>query len=267
MFLSGKDRRRGYWLGFLLLMGSCHSKDALPELTPYTAVFVRVNDHSKSDDRIIRSADDFCTIRTDYNSFTHTSDKRFKWVVNGEKIHVSSLSEFKINAHEGLDTMYFIHPDKKGREMILCDLRKGERYVITYNTCCSDFYFRTEGKNDNDRLVEFYLTAPAKNIRLIGGVGFEAAVLKPQKQITLKGDYMRSPLFPNRYRIFVEPFRPAHKDSTIARVIDAVTKKELVPFKDADKKLVDFQYIFLNNDRLRLTVDPLKNSVKVDRIK
>jgi hypothetical protein len=211
---------------------------------------------------------DYCIIKTNYKSFDFPPDRSFSWNMNGHHITVDSLKEYKVKTYIGLDTVFFSNPSRKDREFILCDLQKGERYEIYYNSCCSDFYFWKENKARGDkRSVEFQMTGKLNNKKLIGGVSHEAAFFNNNEPFTLTGDFMRSPMFPNRYEIFVEEFEPWSKDSTIARIVDPVTKKELGAFRDLEKKLLDFQYIFLDNDRLGILVDSENLTVKVERVK
>jgi hypothetical protein len=211
---------------------------------------------------------DYCTIKTNYKSFYVPSDRGFTWTINGHALTVDSLKEFKVKTYQGLDTLFFSNPSRKTIEFILCDLTKGERYEIYYNSCCSDFYFWKEDKSGRDnRVVEFQMTGRLGNKKLIGGVSNEAAFLNDNKAFALTGDFMRSPMFPNRYKIFVEEFEPWSEDSTIARIINPVTKKELRAFKDLEQKLIDFQYIFLDNDKLRILVNANDLTVKVERVK
>src|SRR5687768_12295727 len=208
-------------------------------------------------------SDHFCTVKVDYMSFDFPGDRNFTWIINGHHLKVDSVNqEFEVKTYEGLDTVYFVKPGRKINEVMLCDLSKGERYEISYNTCCSDFNFWKEDRTGRDtRSVDFHLIGKSIAKQLIGGVGFEAAYLSADKHVTLNGDFMRSPMFPNRCQIFVEEFVPWHEDSTIARIIDPVTKNEIGPFKDADKKVVDFQYIFVDNDKLIIKVESKRLSV------
>jgi hypothetical protein len=177
---------------------------------------------------------DYCIVKTNYESFDY--DKDFTWMINGHEITVDSLKEFKVKTHGALDTLVFNNTSRRTKEIILCDLTKGERYEIFYNSCCSDFYLWKESKQGREkRSVEFKMNGKPKGKKLIGGVSFEAAFLKVGSTVTLTGDYMRSPMFPNRYKIFVQEFEPWSEDSTIARIINPRTKKDLGAFKDSNK--------------------------------
>ncbi|NOS91932.1 MAG: hypothetical protein HOP30_08420 [Cyclobacteriaceae bacterium] len=211
---------------------------------------------------------DYCTIKINYKSFDYPRDREFTWMMNGHHVSVDSLKEFAVKTYEGLDTIFFNHPTRRKNEFMLCDLTKGQRYEIYYNSCCSDFYFWKEGKSGADkRFVEFQMTGNRKDKKRIGGVSNEAAFLTANKAFSLTGDYMRSPMFPNRYHVFVEEFEPWHEDSTIARIINPVTRKEGKAFKHSNQKLIDFQYVFLDNDSLRVSVDSNDLTVKVERVK
>jgi len=220
------------------------------------------NDQSAATQAIPR---DYCIIKTNWKSFRDTS-KKFTWTINGHEITVDSAKEFKVATHAGLDTVIFFKTLDGAPEIILCDLVKRELYQIYYNMCCDDFNFYNVHTRHRNQVVEFELKEEYSNTKLIGGVDSEAGFLKAGKPISLTGDYARSAMFPNRYRVFVQAFVPWHEDSTLDRVINPLTRNELRPFKDPDQKLIDFQYIFLDSDTLRILVDS-KSRVSVERIK
>lgn len=208
---------------------------------------------------------DYCIVTTNFGSFEHPPDRHFTWIIDGYKITVDSLKEFKVKTYGGLDTVIFHNTSRNKTEVILCDLTKSERYEIFYNSCCSDFFLWKEHNRGSERSVEFKMNETPKGMKLIGGVSFEAAFLKAGEAITLTGDYMRSPMFPNRYEVFVQEYEPWPEDRTIARIINPITRKELSAFKNQDTKLIDFQYIFLDNEKLQVLVDD-KTGVSVARI-
>jgi hypothetical protein len=216
---------------------------------------------------------DFCIVRLDLNSFPNKSDSRkFNWTINNQEIVIDSITEFNIKVYEGFDTIHFRNPREQSDDLILCDLEKGGKYLIYFNPCCSAFNFE-KVKMPSDTVsekksVEFHLTSDDKKRRLIGGLGRTAAFLKPQQGVVLTGDYWASAMEPQRYRIFVQDFAIPKKDSAIlAIVVDPVTQKEICKSKSIDKKLVNFQYFFLNNDKLKITIDPMKDSIRIDRLK
>ena len=74
---------------------------------------------------------------------------------------------------------------------------------------------------------------------------------------------MRSAMFPNRFKIYVQEYLPESPDSTIASIIDPVSGKALMAFKDVDSKILSFNYIFIKDDTLKITVDTKTMTAKV----
>jgi hypothetical protein len=74
-------------------------------------------------------------------------------------------------------------------------------------------------------------------------------------------------MFPNRYHVFVQPYLPGSEDETIARIVNPNTLEEEGIYRDPDKSIIDFQYIFLDDDQLTIDVDAKSNTATVGRSK
>jgi len=154
----------------------------------------------------------------------------------------SAISSFDVPVHEGFDTVVFINSvNKRPDEVIICDLQSNEEYLIFYNACCGDFDFWIKDRNKRGKheLVTFSQIGNSPK-KLLGGVLFEAAFLHPKRDVSLDGGYMRSAMFPNRFKIYVQEYLPESPDSTIASIIDPVSGKALMAFKDVDSKILSF---------------------------
>jgi hypothetical protein len=190
----------------------------------------------------------------------------YVWKINGQEVQADSTQDvsFKVPAHSGLDTIYFTKPHYK-TEMILVDLEEGETYDIGYNTCCSDFDFARTKYQDVNASVAFTVHGKPRK-KLIGGVGFGAAYLKSNETVTLKGSFLRSAMFPNRYHVFVQQYLPGSEDETIARIVNPNTMEEEGIYRDPDKNIIDFQYIFLDDDQLTIDIDAKNNTATVREV-
>lgn len=205
-------------------------------------------------------------VYVDLRSFYSGDRQQFSWVVNGVPIKIdSAISSFDVPVHEGFDTVVFINSvNKRPDEVIICDLQPNEEYLIFYNACCGDFDFWIKDRNKRGKheLVTFSQIGNSPK-KLLGGVLFEAAFLHPKRDVSLDGGYMRSAMFPNRFKIYVQEYLPESPDSTIASIIDPVSGKALMAFKDVDSKILSFNYIFIKDDTLKITVDTKTMTAKV----
>src|SRR5688572_18120090 len=96
-------------LAFFLISG-CGSKDA-PSSSIITDSLDSRNERASvipKENEVIPK--DYCIVRTNYTSFDFHSEKDFIWTINGHKITVDSLKEFKVTTHGGLDTLIFEKP-------------------------------------------------------------------------------------------------------------------------------------------------------------
>jgi hypothetical protein len=211
----------------------------------------------------------FSKVYVDFQSFSSGGYNRysqFEWIVNGVSIKVDSLGTyFDVPAREGFDTLVFINRIyNQDPEVILCDLQPNEDYLIFYNACCGDFYLwiKDKDKRGREKSVSFILTDKVSK-KLIGGVFPAASFLRTNKKIEVKAGFRHSPMLPNRYKIFAQEFQPESPDTTMARIVDPTTGKELMAFKDIETKIISFNYIFLKDDTLEVIVDSKSLSVNV----
>ncbi|MBT1708354.1 hypothetical protein KK062_08970 [Fulvivirgaceae bacterium PWU5] len=190
----------------------------------------------------------------------------YVWKINGREVQADSTQDvsFIVPAHSGLDTIYFIKPHYK-TEMILVDLVAGETYDIEYNTCCSDFDFARAKYKDVNASVAFTVQGKPRK-KLIGGVGFGAAYLKSHETVTLNGSFLRSAMFPNRYHVFVQQYLPGSEEETIARIVNPESMEEVGIYRDSDKSIIDFQYIFLDDDQVTIDIDVKNHTATVREV-
>lgn len=245
---------------FILAVGAIACKYAKPE-EPVVGITVAATSLSGP----------VCKVYVDFRSFNSAGYNRysqFEWIVNGVSIKVDSLGAyFDVPVREGFDTLVFINRIyNQDPEVILCDLQPNEDYLIFYNACCGDFYFwiKDRDKRGREKSVSFILTDRLSK-KLIGGVSSAASFLRTNKKIEVTAGFMHSPMFPNRYEIFVQEFQPESPDTTIARIVDPATNKELMAFKDLENKIISFSYIFLRDDTLEVIVDPKRLSARATK--
>jgi hypothetical protein len=210
-------------------------------------------------------SNDICTIKL-YNS--RFFDRDFEWIINGQKINLDKrikTEDYQVKCHTNFDTIYFSSSKRKIKEFILCDLRKDSSYIINYNDCCSDFNFYPEGRSNKTHSIEFHLEGSSKR-KLIGAVGniqlFVAAFLKSNSNVLVRNN-RGSATFPNREKIFVGDFESCGTKCD-DMVIDPVTQNEIVSFVRPDNPLIEFSYVFLHNDSLRIEINSTVRVVKTN---
>ena len=198
--------------------------------------------------------------------------RNYEWVINGRKIDLKSnreVEEYRVPVHDGFDTILFTNPNERNtKELILCDFKKRKSYTIIFNTCCSDFNINSDDQYGGTSSIEFLLTGKPRR-KLIGGVGdiqsFTAVFLKENKSLSVR-HREGSAMFPNRNKIFVGDFNRCLKECFFYNVVDPISEKKLAPFNWSDQNLLEFSYVFLHDDSIRIEVNGQNNSSKLVKI-
>ncbi len=244
---------------FLLALVACQHRQALPQ--PELV--------QESTERS-RKTGAWAFVEIDTQFFPQPERAYWHWWFNGCSVNPEKLRH-EVPVREGFDTVRVVNRRTKRDTLILiCDLRQDSTYEIQYNTCCDDFYLFSHSRNgpNSGQQVHFEVKKSKGKKQWLGCIGNTAIQIGSGSSNLLTHDRTHSPMYSNRFKLYVTPYVPADLDTTLYTLVDSRDGCELGGFSpQGDYRAAGINFTFLHADRVRLVYDVKKGAYTLEKMK